>query len=70
MERLSAAESARLATLPRYPFGQYATILLLSCEIEQQAGAETAALWMRQGEEMAALSAATPATTDPQDRSH
>ncbi|NBV62628.1 MAG: hypothetical protein EBR73_16500 [Rhodobacteraceae bacterium] len=70
MERLSASESARLATLPRYPLGQYANILLLSCEIEQHAGAETAALWMRQGEEMAALSATKPMTTDPRDRSH
>jgi hypothetical protein len=70
MERLSAGESAYLATLPRYPFGQYAAILILSCEIEQQAGVETAILWMRQGEEMAALAAAKPATTSPQDKSH
>lgn len=45
-----AADHGRVGSLPGYPVGQPALILLLSCQIQAECGVEVALQWMKDGE--------------------
>ena len=45
-----AADQGRAGSLPGYPMGQPALILLLSCQIQAEWGVEAALQWIQAGE--------------------
>lgn len=44
------ADHGRVNSMPRYPVGQPALILLLSCQVQLEWGLEAALQWIQDGE--------------------